>query len=81
MISRLVDRYIGVLVVGFVVLAVVGAAFLADNVKVDISATRRVQIPIGYNFVEVDGMPCLEKDGYHETAITCDWSRWRGREE
>lgn len=34
-----------------------------------------------YEFVEIEGMPCLVwQRGAYVSGITCDWTRWEGRE-
>lgn len=34
---------------------------------------------VQYEFVEIEGMPCLVCKQYYGVAITCDWSQHKGK--
>lgn len=38
-------------------------------------------ISYNYEYIIVDGMPCLINEVYKQGAMTCDWSKWDGQVE
>lgn len=65
-----------------IVLCLVGLGILALVAHGGETATVNPDESSGYNYVVVDGMPCIEQTysigANYNKSITCDWSQWNG---
>ena len=71
---------IGLLIIAIILLIGLSSdsSISATENKVNEEGQIRGSDGLVYEFITIDGMTCLARDGHHSNVLTCDWSKYRG---